>query len=127
MAENTILRARAKDAGLMADPFQLAFYVFQEHGTYVSYCPSLDFSSSGRDFNEAVENFHKCFQLHIDCCIEAGTLHDDLLVHGWKFTKKSIVPPSFPALMKGTEMKKLMNSDLGFERVVTSVRLPLFA
>ncbi|EJW96671.1 hypothetical protein EVA_15218 [gut metagenome] len=127
MVEKGIFKTRAQDTCSTAYHFQLAFYVFQENGTYVSYCPSLDISSSGRDFREAVENFYKCFQLHIDCCMKAGTLHDDLLVHGWNFTKSNVAPPAFSVLMKKPEMKKLMNSDLCFERVVTSVRLPLFA
>ena len=127
MAEKMILKTSAKDMASMEYRFQLVFYVFQEDGVYVAYCPSLDISSSGNSFNEAVGNFYECFQLHVECCVESGTLHDDLLAHGWKITKKSILPPTFSVLMKKAEMRKLMSSDLSFERVVTSARLPAFA
>lgn len=78
-------------------------------------------------YNEAVGNFYECFQMHIECCVEYGTLYDDLIAHGWKMREKSITPPTFATLMKKPEMKKLMDSSLSFERVVTPARLPAFA
>ena len=64
--------------------FSLEFFVFQENGLQIAYCPSLDISTSGTTFNEAVGNFYEMFQLYIECCVENNTLHDDLLAHGWK-------------------------------------------
>lgn len=124
MAEKFILKTSAKDNSANEYRFQLEFYVFQEDGNYIAYCPSLDLSTSGDTFNEAVGNFYECFQLHIECCVDYGTLYDDLIAHGWKMRKKSIMPPTFAALMKKPEMKKLMGSSLSFERVVTPARLP---
>lgn len=83
MAKKMILRTSAKDNASMEYRFQLVFYVFQEDGVYIAYCPSLDISTSGKDFNGAVGNFYECFQLHVECCVESGTLHDDLSAHGW--------------------------------------------
>ena len=119
MAEKLILKTSAKDNASMEYRFQLVFYVFQEDGVYIAYCPSLDMSTSGKNFNEAVGNFYERFQLHVECCMEYGTLYDDLIAHGWKLRKKNIFPPTFSALMKKPEMKKLLGSNLSFERIVT--------
>ena len=80
--------------------FSLEFFVFQENGLQIAYCPSLDISTSGTTFNEAVGNFYEMFQLYIECCVENNTLHDDLLAHGWKVQKKQMLPPTFSVLMR---------------------------
>lgn len=59
--------------------FSIEFFVFQENGDYIAYCPSLDLSSSGGTFNEAVGNFYEAFQLYVECCVESGTLVADLV------------------------------------------------
>lgn len=79
---NTRQRKLRIQANLKEYRFKIEFLVFQEDGTYIAYCPALDISSSGESFNEAVGNFYEMFQLHIECCIENNTLHDDLLAHG---------------------------------------------
>lgn len=127
MANKLILNAEAKDNKATEYRFRLEFYVFQEDGAYIAYCPSLDISTSGDTFNEAVGNFYERFQLHVECCVDHGTLYDDLLAHGWKLRKKSILPPTFSALMKKPEMKRLMDSSLSFERDVTPARFPVMA
>ncbi len=40
------------------DEFRLNvdIYVFREGENYISYCPSLDICSSGKNFNDAVKN-----------------------------------------------------------------------
>lgn len=126
MAEKIILRTSATDETSNEYHFQLPFYVFQENGNYIAYCPSLDLSSSGETFNDSISNFYECFQLYVECCVDSGTLCDDLISHGWKMRQKSIMPPTFEILMKKPEMKKLMESSLNYERVVAPVRIPAF-
>ena len=105
--------------------FSLEFFVFQENGLQIAYCPSLDISTSGTTFNEAVGNFYEMFQLYIECCVENNTLHDDLLAHGWKVQKKQMLPPTFSVLMRKPEMKKLMKGNIGYEKVVAPARIPM--
>lgn len=105
--------------------FSLEFFVFQENGVQIAYCPSLDISTSGTSFNEAVSNFYEMFQLYIECCVENNTLHDDLIAHGWKLQKKQMQPPTFAVLMKKPEMKKLMGGNIGYEKVVAPARMPM--
>lgn len=105
--------------------FSLEFFVFQENGLQIAYCPSLDISTSGTTFNEAVGNFYEMFQLYIECCVENNTLHDDLLAHGWKVQRKQMLPPTFSVLMRKPEMKKLMKGNIGYEKVVAPARIPM--
>ena len=85
--------------------FKIEFLFFQEDGTYIAYCPALDISSPGESFNETVGNFYEMFQLHIECCIENNTLHDDLLAHGWVLEKEDVLPPQFSSLVSKKEVK----------------------
>lgn len=105
--------------------FSLEFFVFQENGVQIAYCPSLDISTSGKTFNEAVGNFYEMFQLYIECCVENNTLHDDLLAHGWRLQKRQMLPPTFAVLMRKPEMKKLIRGNIGYEKVVAPARIPM--
>lgn len=64
--------------------FNVDIYVFRERENYISYCPSLDICSSGKDFNDAVKNFYEAFELYVDYWTEHGTLESDLKAHGWE-------------------------------------------
>ena len=127
MANKLILKAEAKDNAATEYRFSLEFYIFREDGNYIAYCPALDLSTCAETYNDAISSFYEMFQLHVECCVETGTLHDELLAHGWKFRKKSILPPAFTVLMKKPEMKKLLGSNLSFERVVAPARIPALA
>jgi predicted RNase H-like HicB family nuclease len=65
------------------DEFRLNvdIYVFREGENYISYCPSLDICSSGKNFNDAVKNFYEAFELYADYWTEHGTLEADLKAH----------------------------------------------
>lgn len=127
MANKLILRTGAKADNASEYRFSLEIYIFKEDSNYIAYCPALDISSCAETYNDAISSFYEMLQLHVECCIEAGTLHDDLLAHGWKFRKKSILPPAFTVLMKKPEMKKLLGSNMSFERVVAPARIPALA
>lgn len=104
----------------------VCFFVFCENKRHIAYCPSLDLSTSGDTFNEAVGNFYEALQLYIECGVENNTLHDDLTAHGWTFKKEKITPPPFKKLMVKAEVKKLMDGDIGFEKIVAPTRMPTF-
>lgn len=106
--------------------FNVEFYVFMEDGMYISYCPSLDISTSGVTFNEAIGNFYEMLQLHVETCIECNTLKEDLLAHGWSVSDDTLLPPAFMTLMEKPDMKKLMQGGIGFEKIVTPARIPAF-
>ena len=127
MAGKLILKTSAKDNASTEYRFQLEFYVFQEDGVYIAYCPSLDISTSGDTFNEAVGNFHERFQLHVEWCVEHGTLLEDLAAHGWKVKKGNIMPPSFSSLMRKTDIKSLITGNKAYEKVVVPARVAMLA
>ena len=119
-----MLKAEARDNMNREYRFNIEFYIFMENGVCIAYCPSLDISSSGNTFNDAISNFYEMFQLYIESCMDSKTLYDDLLAHGWKMHTKSIQPPTFAALMKKPEMKKLMGGGISFEKIVAPARIP---
>ena len=105
--------------------FNIEFYVFVENGQNIAHCPSLDLSTVGATFNDAVSAFYECFQLYIEACVDSGTLLDDLAAHGWKASRHTLRAPSFTALMKKPELKRLVNSGIGFEKIVAPAQIAL--
>ena len=81
MDKKFLLEAEAKDNTATEYRFSVEFYIFQEGDSYVAYCHVLDISTCANTYNDAVSAFYEMFQLHIECCVESGTLHDDLLAH----------------------------------------------
>ncbi len=69
--------------------FTIQYYIFKADGIYIAYCPALDMTSSGEDMNDVVKQFYEHFQLYVECCIEDGTLMDDLKSHGWLLLRKN--------------------------------------
>lgn len=103
----------------------IEFYVYVRDNTYVSYCPSLDLTSTGLSFNEAVSNFIECFQLHTECCLEAGTFEEDLKAHGWTLHKSQWHTPAISTILKKDVMRELLSTPVGFEKVVIPARYPV--
>ena len=121
------LKANVTDECNREYRFSIEFFVFQQDGAYIAYCPSMDISTSGKTFNEAVGNFHEMFQLHIECCIDNESLIQDFLNHGWKAKNMDLLPPKTSYLMKKPEMKRLMDSNIGFEKIVTPARISVLS
>ena len=88
------LRVNATEGNNTDYQFVISFYVFQEGDVQIAYCPSLDLSTSGTDYIDAVKNFYECFQLYIESCLEMGTLTADLKAHErcfWKNPWRSLL------------------------------------
>lgn len=105
--------------------FNIEFYVFVENGQHIAYCPAIDLSTSGKTFNDAVAAFYECFQLYVETCVDNDTLVSDLIAHGWKVTKFTLRTPTFSYLIKKPEMKKLLNSEISFEKIVSPAQISL--
>lgn len=106
--------------------FNLNIIVFREAGAYIAYCPSLDISTSGENYNEAISAFFEMFQLHIECCIEMGTLQENLLEHGWKISKTGVTPPSPRELLVQPKMEKFLDGSINYESLNLPTRIPVF-
>lgn len=103
--------------------FNVDIYVFRERENYISYCPSLDICSSGKDFNDAVKNFYEAFELYADYWTEQGTLEADLKAHGWEVEAHSAKPPRPKSLLERPMFSELLAGDASFERIVSPVRI----
>lgn len=103
--------------------FNLHYYVFKDEDSYIAYCPALDITTSGTDFNDAVAQFYENFQLYIECCLEDGTLIEDLLDHGWKLQGAQLIQPSFDELLRKQEFRCLLDSDKEFDKLNAPLRL----
>ena len=57
---------------------------FEEDGTIVVYCPSLDISTCGADKEEAKQNFQELVGIFFDDLIENDTYHTVLKELGWR-------------------------------------------
>lgn len=99
------------------------YYIFREDENYIAYCPSLDISTSGKDYVDAIKNFYERFQIYIDTCVEMGTLWEDLQEHGWKISGKTLTPPSFSRLVRKPEVAKLLGGHIGYEKVSSPMRI----
>ncbi len=97
--------------------FIIQYYVYESDGMFIAYCPALDITSTGYDFNDAVAQFHEHFQLYIEFCTEQDTLIDDLKAHGWKLDGVTISQPSFDELLLKQDFKHLMESSTEYERL----------
>lgn len=71
----------------------VSFFIFQENGAYIAYCPSLELSTCDDSYNGAISSFYEMLELHMDYCIENNTLVEDLKAHGWKVDGLDITPP----------------------------------
>lgn len=118
-----LLKTTATDSDNHTYKFNIEFYVFTEAGQYIAYCPSLDLSTSGPTFNEAISAFYECFQLYIETCVDSGTLIDDLKAHGWKTSRYELMAPTFSKLLKKPELKHIVNSGIGFEKIVAPAQI----
>ena len=101
----------------------LDIYVFRERENYISYCPSLDICSSGKDFNDAVKNFYEAFEMYADFWKEHGTLEADLKAHGWELGSGTAKPPRPQLLLDRPMFSDLLSGDTAFERIVSPVRI----
>jgi len=103
--------------------FNVDIYVFQERENYISYCPSLDICSAGKDFNDAIKNFYEAFELYADYWEEHGTLEADLKSHGWEVENRSVKPPQPQSLLSRPMFLELLSGQSAFERVVSPVHV----
>ena len=107
--------------------FAIEYYIFREGDNLIAYCPSLDISTSGKDYGDAVKNFYERFQIYVETCLEMGTLWDDLRDHGWKVTEKKLTPPPFSRLVRKPEVSRLLGGHINYEKVSAPMRIAAMA
>jgi len=96
-------------------------------GYMMAYCPSLDLSASGRTAEEALSSFNVTLELHLEYCVEHGTLEDDLASHGWRRSGGTLRQPSYEEVAGKPEVKGLFLSNVDVNIVAKDVRIPALA
>lgn len=77
---------------------QVDVLIFQEHESYVAYCPALELSSYGEDQEDAKKAFDGAMKIFIKDSTKKGTLEKYLLKLGWQLQHKPKMvyqPPTF--------------------------------
>lgn len=122
---NVGLEAQATDNFQREYRIKVEIFIFEDRpGVFVAFCPSLDLSTSSDSFNGAISAFYEALQLHVEYCVENGTLIKDLFAHGWSIVGGSLRPPKFDYIIKSSSLSNLVNSDRSYERIVSPVRVP---
>lgn len=105
--------------------FDINYYIYRSDGRYIAFCPALDITSSGSDFNEAITQFYECFQLYMETCLEMGTLIEDLKKHNWRSEGGRLKQPSFELLLTNEDFRDLMESTVEYDRLKARVKFNL--
>ena len=102
----------------------MELYRFEEGDTHIVYCPSLDLSAAGTTAPEALREFMQIFKMHIEDCIEQGTLHDDLIAHGWKHTRTAFKAPKTTKVLERNAMLRDIVNNRSYRREIRPITLP---
>lgn len=92
MSKQTLLKS---DSSIQV---QVDVLIFEEHGSYVAYCPALEVSSYGDTKDEAKKAFDGAMNIFIKETTTKGTLEKYLLKLGWQLQQKPkrvYQPPTF--------------------------------
>ena len=84
--------------------------LFEEHGSFVAYCPALELSSYGDDQIDAKKAFDGAMKIFIKETTSKGTLEKYLLKLGWQLQQKPKMvyqPPTFSI----QESKRFLNKN----------------
>jgi hypothetical protein len=97
---------------------QLSVLVFQQEEYFLAYCPSIQLSSYGDSIEDAKEGFDDVMREYLEQSEKNGSLHRDLLSHGWIANianDKNMTPPpmielNIPAGMLKKQFRQLYTS-----------------
>lgn len=79
---------------------RVSVYTFREGENVIAYCPSLDLSGYGRTQKEAKESFGIVMKDYLDYCTREGTLHEDLVNHGWSMASRQAAEPALTHMIR---------------------------
>lgn len=102
----------------------MELYSFVEDGVRIVYCPSLDLSAAGNTLTEAQREFEQIFKMHIEDCIENGTLREDLLAHGWKQKQSVLNAPKATSVLSRNPMLRDIVNNRNYRKDTRSIVLP---
>ena len=72
----------------------VSVFLFKEGDAYIAYCPSLDLSGYDTTEDSAKQDFEYMLREWLREQMDNGTLHRDLVKHGWKVGQEKAIEPS---------------------------------
>jgi hypothetical protein len=108
--------------------FNLPLIIFEEDGSQIVYCPSLDISGYGNNETEAIESFQVCLGEFLMYTIHKKTFHSELERLGWKFKKNSpkpMTPPDMIRLLEKNENFSRIFNNFPFRKIDSPIELPV--
>lgn len=79
--------SRQYNVGTLAVTVNLQILRYTDKGIFFIYSPAIELYGYGNSESESIESFEINLEEYIDYGITNGTLHQDLLEHGWKIKK----------------------------------------
>ena len=102
----------------------MELYSFVENGINIVYCPALDLSAAGKTLTDARREFEQIFKMHIEDCVENGTLREDLLAHGWKQKRSVLNAPKATSVLSRNPMLRDIVNNRNYRKDTRSIVLP---
>ena len=89
---------------------------------YIAYCPELDLAGYDTTDRKARKSFEFVLKDYLDYTLKKGTLHEDLIKHGWrKLTDGNITTPALSSMMKQPQFKMALKHKVKTYPVPVSV------
>lgn len=106
---------------------RVSVYMFEEGGSKIAFCPSLDLSGYGRTKKDAAADLEFVLKHWLMDQIENKTLREDLVAHGWEMESDGCAKePSFAeTVRRNAQLKRLGNKE--FSKKNKQLRLPCYA
>jgi hypothetical protein len=105
---------------------KLPLIIFEEDGTVICYCPTLDLSGYGYNEIEAIESYKYVMDEYLRHTIENNTLEKDLKRLGWQVKKNlhGMLPPPITKLLESNNNFKRVFEKFDYKKLNTNVRFP---
>lgn len=106
---------------------RVSVYTFEEDGSKIAYCPSLDLSGYGRTKKDAAADLEFVLKHWLMDQMENNSLREDLAAHGWEMKSEDRAnEPSFAdTVRRNAQLKRLGNKE--FSKKNKQLRLPCYA
>ena len=105
---------------------KLPLIIFEEDGTVICYCPTLDLSGYGYNEKEAIESYKYVMAEYLNHTTENNTLEKDLKRLGWQVKKNlhGMLPPPITKLLENNNNFKRVFEKFDYKKLSTNVRFP---
>lgn len=92
---------------------ELSVYLYKDESypngdMYIAYCPELDLTGYDVTKAGAKNSFEVVLKDYLEDTIKNNTLEEDLLAHGWTKKKGCISGPTYPSMLKKSQLVNVL-------------------